>query len=70
MTLNDLSKVYNGNIILTVNAYFENGEYYSFRSYGGVPIRFSDVGKDDMKLEIMSIACTDDVMWVDVKEII
>ena len=24
MTLNDLSKIYNGNIMLTVNAYFEN----------------------------------------------
>lgn len=70
MTLNDLSKIYNGNIMLTVNAYFENGEYYSFRSYGGEPMRFDDIGEDDMELEITSIACIDGVMWVDVKEII
>lgn len=70
MTLNDLAKVYNGNIMLTVNAYFENGEYYSFRSYDEMPIRLSDIGEDDMELEITSIACTDFVMWVDAKEII
>ena len=70
MTLNDLSKIYNGNIMLTVNAYFENGEYCSFRSYGGVPMRFSEVGDDDMELEITSMSGTDGVMWVDVKEII
>ena len=70
MTLNDLSKVYNGNIILVVDAYLKNGEYYSFRSYGVVPIRLSDIGEDDMKLEIKSISCTDGVMWVNAKEII
>ena len=71
MKLRNLAKVYHGEIMLTVLAYFKNtGEYYSFRSYGGEPIKFDAVGEEDMELEVtrIEVDCKKDVMWVDVIE--
>ena len=71
MKLRDLKKVYHGEIMLTVLAYFKNTkEYYSFRSYGGEPIKFESVGEEEMEMEVIriDIDCKKDVMWVDVIE--
>lgn len=71
MTLRDLSKVYHGDVRLIINAYFESGEYYSFRSYRDYE-RLSIYNIDDYtaNLEIEDVMIGDDWLMIELKEIL
>ena len=74
MKLKDLQKVYSGDIHLTILAYFENGKYYSFRTYGNGKVSISIIDDDILECEVISIRCdygnSNNCLWIDVKEII
>ena len=69
MTLKDLQAVYAGAVRLTVMAYYPDGKYYSFRSYGDEPLILIDLKDEDiLSKEVISIVLDKDNLWVDVKE--
>ena len=71
MTLKDLQAVYAGAVCLTVMAYYSDGKYYSFRSYGNEPLILMDLKDEDiLSKEVISIVLSKDNLWVDVKEIV
>ena len=71
MTLKDLQAVYAGAIRITVMAYYPDGKYYSFRSYGDEPLILIDFKDEDiLSKEVISIVPSKDTLWVDVEEII
>ena len=77
MKLSDLKAVCREKVLITINGYFDDGEYYSFRSYSsdGLPIPIEDVKEEHiLDMEIISIRVsvnnTPKYLMVDVKEIL
>lgn len=69
MKLKDIARVYGGACIITINAYFkDNGEYYSFRSYGDEAVTLSQVDEHTLNLDIRYISCGSNFMYIDVIE--
>lgn len=71
MTLRDLSKVYHGDVRLSINAYFDNDEYYSFRTYCDYE-RLPIYNIDDYaaNLEVEDIMIGDGWLTIELKEIL
>ena len=71
MKLKDMAGVYSGNCIITIYAYFkDNGEYFSFRSYGDEAVALSQVDEHILNLEVRYISCARGCMYIDLKEFI
>lgn len=71
MKLKDIAGVYSGNCIITIYAYFkDNGEYFSFRSYGDGAVTLSQVDEHTLNLEVSYISCAQGCMYIDLKEFI
>lgn len=71
MTLKDLSKVYHGDVRLLINAYFDNGEYYSFRSYRDYErLPIYNIDNYTANLEIEDVMIGDGWLTIELKEIL
>ena len=77
MKLSDLKKVYRGKILVTINGYFSDGEYFSFRtlSSDGRPVSIDDIKEEHLlDMEVLAISTSADngssYLMVDIKEII
>lgn len=71
MTLKDLGKVYQSTVKVTCLAFFEDGTYYSFRTYNTDPVRIESIDDPDiLSMEILSIVRGPQALWVDIKEVI
>lgn len=71
MKLKDIARVYSGGCVITIYAYFkDNGEYYSFRSYGDGAVTLNQVDEHTLNLEVLYISCTQGCMYVELKEFI
>lgn len=71
MKLKDMTEVYSGNCRITIYAYFkDNGEYFSFRSYGDEVVTLSQVDEHTLNLEVLYISCAQGCMHIDLKEYI
>lgn len=77
MKLFDFKKVYHEKVLITVNGYFDDGEYFSFRtlSLDGNPIPIEDIKEEHiLDMEVLSISTSASngphFLMVDVKEII
>lgn len=71
MTLKDLLKVYHGDVRLTINAYFESGEYYSFRNYRDYErLSIYNVDNYTANLEIEDVMIGDGWLTIELKEIL
>lgn len=74
MTINDLKKVYFGQVVVTVRGYFKSGEYYSFYTYtveDEWKILIGAVDEYTANLEIKRMCCyIDGTLAIDVVSII
>ena len=71
MKLKDIARVYSGGCVITIYAYFkDNGEYYSFRSYGDGAVTLNQVDEHTLNLEVRCISCARGCMYIDLKELI
>lgn len=55
MTINELKRVYQSKATVTELAYFQNGEYYSFRTVYDEPTILKEIDDDISSLKIRGI---------------
>lgn len=70
MKLNDLKNVCESKCMITVLAFFNTGEYYSFRTYNDAPVYLKDCKPDVLDLDVDRIISVNNCLHIDVREII
>jgi len=72
MKLVDLMPLFGGYVKVTVKAYYEDGEYYSFMTYNDEPMKLEDIAHGNwmLYLPILGMFIHNDVLYIDVKDVI